>query len=306
MKKTNIDFTGKFPMTSVFSVLLVISSLALFFTKGMVYGVDFRGGAEIQVKFKQDVAAKELRSSLSDAGFKGASVVSIGLPEDHEYLIKVKASNENLNKVSTEIAQTMTSKFADKGVEIRKTDIVGPKAGAELRNSGFQAMLWALLAIMIYVGLRFDFKYSPGAVVALFHDVLIIIGIFSLTNKEFTLQIVAALLAVIGYSVNDTVVVYDRVREHEEKYAGVNLKTHINKALNETLSRTLITSATTFFVAGSMFLFGGTTIHDFFFVISLGVIIGTYSSIFVAAPATLLVERLMNGSSVQGKAVKSS
>ena len=181
--------------------------------------------------------------------------------------------------------------FADKGVEVRKTDIVGPKAGAQLRISGFQAMAWALLAIMIYIALRFDFKYSPGAIVALFHDVVIVVGCFALTGREFTLQTVAALLAVIGYSVNDTVVVYDRVREHEVKFSGRSLKEHINNAINETLSRTILTSGTTLFVALSMFFFGGQSIHDFFFAITLGVLVGTYSSIFVAAPVILFFDK---------------
>ena len=154
-------------------------------------------------------------------------------------------------------------------------------------------MAYALIAIMIYIGLRFDFKYAPGAIVALFHDVSIILGIFALTGTEFTLQTVAALLAVIGYSVNDTVIVYDRVRENEEKYAGSSLIENIDRAINDTLSRTILTSGTTLFVSGAMFLYGGEAIHSFFFAITLGVLIGTYSSIFVAAPATILFSKLL-------------
>ena len=181
--------------------------------------------------------------------------------------------------------------FKNINPEILKTDIVGPKAGEELRISGFQAMAWALLMIMIYIALRFDYKYSPGAIVALLHDVIIIIGVFVLMQKEFSLQIVGALLAVIGYSVNDTVVVYDRVREHEERDHSKELNTQINTALNETLSRTLLTSLTTFIVAGVMFVMGGGIIHDFFFAICLGVIVGTYSSIFVAAPTIMFFDK---------------
>ena len=187
------------------------------------------------------------------------------------------------------------------GVEIRKVDIVGPKAGAQLRVSGFQAMLWALIAIMIYIGLRFDFKYSPGAIVALFHDVSLILGLFALTGTEFTLQTVAALLAVIGYSVNDTVIVYDRVREHEEKNPSLPLFTHINNAINETLSRTILTSGTTLFISLAMYFFGGLAIRDFFLAITLGVFIGTYSSIFVAAPVTLFFERIKNAKEASQK-----
>ena len=154
-------------------------------------------------------------------------------------------------------------------------------------------MAWALLMIMIYIALRFDYKYSPGAIVALIHDVLIIVGVFALMDKEFSLQIVGALLAVIGYSVNDTVVVYDRVREHEEKSPGKTLKEKINTALNETLSRTFLTSFTTFLVAAVMYAMGGAGIEDFFFAICLGVIIGTYSSLFVAAPTILFFDKII-------------
>ena len=156
---------------------------------------------------------------------------------------------------------------------------------------------------MIYIGLRFDFKYSPGAIVALLHDVSIILGIFALTGTEFTLQTVAALLAVIGYSVNDTVIVYDRVREHEERYSGVELKTHINNAVNETLSRTILTSGTTLFISITMYFFGGLAIKDFFLAISLGVLVGTYSSIYVAANVTLLLDRFQQARVPKGQKV---
>ncbi len=291
MKRT-INFTSKFKLASVFSALLVIAAIVLMVTKGLNYGVDFRGGAEVQVKFEDDVALKNLRQVLISNDYKDAIVQRIGQPEDNEFLIKVSTEETKLNEITEGIGTLLQSEFKDQGVEIRKTDIVGPKAGAQLRRAGFQALLWALLAIMVYIGLRFDFKYSPGAIVALFHDVLIIIGVFILTEKEFTLQIVAALLAVIGYSVNDTVVVYDRVREHEEKYAGLALKEHLNNAINETLSRTILTSCTTLFVSLAMLLFGGPVIHDFFFAITLGVLVGTYSSIFIAAPATLFFEKI--------------
>jgi preprotein translocase subunit SecF len=223
-------------------------------------------------------------------------VQSIGEEGTYEYLVKVSASEANLNAVTDKITKMFQKDFAAQKAEIRKTDIVGPKAGEQLRISGFQAMAWALLMIMIYIALRFDYKYSPGAIVALLHDVVIIVGIFALTNKEFSLQIVGALLAVIGYSVNDTVVVYDRVREHEEKSIGKSLKDKINVALNETLSRTLLTSITTFIVAFVMYAMGGGVIHDFFFAICLGVLIGTYSSIFVAAPTVMLFDKFNKAS----------
>ncbi len=286
----NINFTSKFKITTFISTILVLISLFLILSK-MKYGVDFRGGAEIQVKFQSAISLNELRTTLKKEGFKGVSVQTIGEAVENEVLLKLEGNESNLNELTQKVEKTLLKKFSAMGVEIRKVDIVGPKAGAQLRISGFQAMLWALITIMVYIGLRFDFKYSPGAIVALFHDVTLVLGIYALTGTQFTLQTVAALLAVIGYSVNDTVIVYDRVREHEEKYPGVDLASHINNAVNDTLSRTLLTSGTTLFISLSMYFFGGLAIRDFFMAITLGVFVGTYSSIFVAAPVTLLFDR---------------
>ncbi|MAZ47104.1 MAG: protein translocase subunit SecF [Halobacteriovoraceae bacterium] len=294
MKKYNIDFTGKFIVAVPLSLALVGISLFMFLSKGLNYGVDFRGGAEVQVHFKDSVDLGTLRSELEKAGFSSSSVQSIGGEvQKNSFLVKVNAKEENLNQVTDKITTMLTTNFASSGAEIDKTDIVGPKAGEQLRISGFQAMAWALLMIMIYIALRFDYKYSPGAIVALIHDVLIIVGVFAIMDKEFSLQIVGALLAVIGYSVNDTVVVYDRVREHEEKSPSKGLKGQINTALNETLSRTFLTSFTTFLVAAVMYIMGGAGIEDFFFAICLGVIIGTYSSLFVAAPTILFFDKYL-------------
>lgn len=291
MSKYNLNFVSKFPLAVAFSLVLVAGSIGLFVSKGLNYGVDFRGGAEIMLAFEEELALKDLRKALEDNNFDSSTVQRIGPEEDNEFLIKVASAEENLNKVTEEITDMAVKNFADLGPEILKTDIVGPKAGEQLRISGFQAMAWALLMIMIYIALRFDFKYSPGAIAALAHDVIIIIGIFSLLDKEFSLQIVGALLAVIGYSVNDTVVVYDRVREQEDKMAGSPLRAQINNALNETLSRTILTSLTTLMVAAVMYFMGGGIIQDFFFAICIGVMVGTYSSIFVAAPTILGLDK---------------
>ena len=290
IKNSDYKFSEKFKLTAPLSIVVVLVSLALFISK-MQYGVDFRGGAEVQTKFAKPVTLVETRDALKAAGFK-ASVQTIGEQGDNEYLIKVQAEEKELNQVSQQVSAALMKTFSERGPEIRKVDIVGPKAGAQLRLSGFQAMLWALVAIMIYIGLRFDFKYSPGAIVALFHDVTIILGVYAVAGIEFSLQTVGALLAVIGYSVNDTVIVYDRVREHENKYPGRELSVHIDNAVNETLSRTILTSGTTLFVSLAMFFFGGAALHDFFTAISLGVVIGTYSSIFVAAPVTLFLDKM--------------
>ena len=283
-----IDFVGMFIPCAIGSAVLVIASLTLLFSN-MKYGIDFAGGAEIQVKFDTPVAIDQLRTQLKSSNLPGITVQSIGSAEENEYLVKVASKSQELNSLAQKVESSLTQQW--KSVDIRKVDIVGPKAGAALRWKGFQAMLWAFIAIMVYIGLRFDFKYSPGAIVALFHDVSIVLGIYALLGVEFTLQTVAAILAVIGYSVNDTVVVYDRVRESEQNRGGLSLEEHINTAVNQTLTRTFLTSTTTLFVSIIMWIFGGEAIRNFFTAITLGVLIGTYSSIFVASPVTLLLNR---------------
>lgn len=296
IKNPKIKFTGMFKVTSIISLILVAGGVFLAATK-MQYGVDFRGGAELQVKFSENMELQSVRDALTQSGYGNAVVQSIGEATDYEYLIKVSGDESNLNQVTDEVSAALTSAFPS-NMEIRKVDIVGPKAGAQLRLSGFQAMFWALLAIMIYVGLRFEFKYAPGAIVATFHDVAIVLGVYAATGTEFTLQTVAAILAVIGYSVNDTVVIYDRVREFENMDART-LPQIINEALNDTLSRTLLTSATTLFVSLTMFYTGGPAVHDFFLAMTVGVVVGSYSSLFVAAPVALFFDRFTRSSSAK-------
>lgn len=287
---TNFDFVKLFRICGPISALLVIFSIIRALNGGLDYGVDFKGGAEVQVKFQKQVDLVKLRTGLDQKGFTGASVQSIGDVSENEFLIKVRAEESNLNQVTNSISELLTTGFQSDGAEIRKTDIVGPKAGEELRTSAFLAMVYAMLAIMIYLALRFDFKYAPGAVVALIHDVTLTIGVLSFTSYEFNLQTIAALLAIIGYSVNDTVVIFDRIRENEEKFAGVNFSEHINRATNETLSRTILTSAATMVVSLIMYFFGGESIEGFFFCICVGLVFGSYSTVFIASPVTLILD----------------
>ena len=291
---TKFDFVGKIKYITTFWIILMMVALYGIFTK-MNYGVDFRGGAEIQVKFEKNYSMEELRSSLSDAGLKGISVQTIGDDKENTVLIKVQAEEGQLNAISNSVESTLSTRFADNKSDLQKIDIVGPKAGAELRLSGIKAMLWAILSIMIYLAIRFDFRYAPGAVVSLLHDVVVVGGIVAFSGFEFSLQTVAAMLAIIGYSVNDTVIVYDRIREHEEndKTHSKTLRQHINEAVNDTLSRTVLTSGATLLVSASMFFFGGAAIKDFFFAMSIGILFGTYSSVYVAASVTILADDLM-------------
>lgn len=290
MKKYNFNFTAHFNIALICSVLLIMISIALFFTKGLNYGVDFRGGAEIQVKFNQTLTLENLRQALDQNGNQASSVQAIGDASENEFLLKLPASKDDINLVTQSVQNLLATKYPNM-FEIRKADIVGPKAGDQLKTSAILALFWAMLAIMIYVGLRFDFKYAPGAIIALLHDVIIVVGVLIITQKEFNLQIVAALLAIIGYSVNDTVIVYDRVRENEMAHPHYKLAENINSSVNSILPRTILTSFATFIVCLIMFLMGGSVIQDFFFAMCLGIFVGTYSSIFVASSTTLFLEK---------------
>ena len=286
---TNIDFVGRAKYIVSASVILTIISLYGIFTH-MNYGVDFRGGAEIQTKFAKPIHLDLLREALDKGGLKGVTVQTIGEEKDNEVLIKVQAEEGSLNTITQKITEDLSREFSDNKLEIQKVDIVGPKAGKELRLSGVKAMFWAILSIMIYIAIRFDFRYAPGAMISLAHDIIVVAGIIAWTGHEFSLQTVAALLAIIGYSVNDTVIVYDRIREHEDKDKTITLRQHINDAVNDTLSRTIITSVATLLVTVSMYFFGGIAIKDFFFAMSLGIIFGTYSSVYIAAITTLFTD----------------
>ena len=287
----NIDYVGKFKVFGLLSLILIVGTVVMFFTKGLNYGVDFRGGVEIQVKFKNSVALGDLRNLMNEKKVAMSQLQSIGDDSQNEFLLKLETDKGDLNAVSTLVSSVLTENYGAGSFEILKNDIVGPKAGAQLRVSAFQALAWAILAIMIYLALRFDYKFAPGAIAALIHDVVIILGAFILTQKEFSLQIVAALLAIIGYSVNDTVVIYDRVREIENANPSLSSFEIMNRALNETMSRTIITSLTVLGVSLVMLVWGGSVIHDFFFAMTIGVILGVYSTIFIAVPMTVFTEK---------------
>lgn len=287
---TTIDFVSKMKHVSIFSI--VIMFIAIYgIVNNMKYGVDFRGGVEVQVQFDKQTSMDDIRDSLDKSGFKGAVVQTIGEVSENNVLIKVQADETELNLVSENIKKSLMESFSGTTVEVEKIDIVGPKAGAELRMSAIKAMLWAILAIMVYVAIRFDFKFAPGVIISLIHDVVIVAGLVAFSPFEFTLSTVAALLAIIGYSVNDTVVVYDRIREAEEKDPTLSLAHNINLAINDTLSRTILTSVGVFLVSITMFITGDGDLKNFFFTLIVGVAFGTYSSIFVAAASTLFVER---------------
>lgn len=290
----NVDYVNLFKYAGIFSAIFFIATLVGIFTKGLNYGVDFRGGVEVQVKFSESVNLGDLRSYLNAEQVPLSQLQSIGNEDQNEFLLKLDSDKGDLNAISNQVSKTLSAKYGEGKFEILKNDIVGPKAGAELRTSAFKALLWAILSIMIYLALRFDYKFAPGAIVALIHDVVLILGAFIITQKEFSLQIVAALLAIIGYSVNDTVVIYDRVREIEAAHPGMSTTQVINKAINETMARTINTSLTVLGVSLVMLFWGGSVIHDFFFAMTIGVILGVYSTIFIAIPMTVVYEKFVN------------
>lgn len=281
---TEIDFAGKRKLWLSISVVAVIATFVLFFTKGLNYGIDFTGGAEVQVKVPQGVDIGTLREKLSGSGFGEVKVVQLGLPEDRQFLLKAQGDEGTLQKVASNVASALGKEY-----EVLRVDVVGPAAGSSLRLSGYLSMLYALICILIYVTIRFDARYSPGAVLALVHDTVITLGIFVLTAKQFDLQILAALLALIGYSNNDTIIVYDRVRETLQNHPKLNIREAVNRAINETLGRTLLTSIATFLTVFSLWLLGGKVIQDFAFTMMIGIVVGTYSSIVVASSIVIYI-----------------
>ncbi|MCZ6805061.1 MAG: protein translocase subunit SecF [Proteobacteria bacterium] len=286
MQKTrfNFDFMGKRKATTFISGLLIILSIASLAIQGLNLGIDFTGGTLVEVAYSEAVELDLIRQSLSNSEFGDAVVQYFG--SANEVLIRIPLQ-EGLS--SADISSKTLTVLSETGLnaEMRRVEFVGPQVGEELKNDGGLAMIYALMGIFIYVALRFQKRFSIGAIIALVHDVLITLGIFSITRFDFDLTVLAALLAVIGYSLNDTIVVFDRVRENFRKYRKETPVEVFNVSLNQTLSRTLMTSLTTLLVLFALFIFGGEIIHSFATALIIGVLIGTYSSIYVASPVTL-------------------
>ncbi len=291
------DFVGKVGMFGGVSLFLVIISLGYLMVKGLPYGIDFAGGTEIQIKFQSSKSIDDVRTATEGLGLVEVGVQAFGGSE--EFIIRFqtphgssdKETNDLQNKAVLGLKEALATKFADAKPEIRRVDSVGPQVGSELKRSGFLAVFYSLLVILIYVGLRFDYKYAPGAVVCLFHDAVITLGVFVLVGKEVNVPILAAILTLIGYSLNDTIVVFDRIRETEHLYRDKGIKFIINKSINDMLGRTLITSGTVFTSAFSLYLFAGGTVSDIAFALCVGILFGTYSSIYVAAPLIIVMEK---------------
>jgi len=280
-----INFTGMQKPAIILSALLMIASIGSLIINGLNLGVDFTGGTVIEVGYNEAADVDKIRKSLAEANFD-ASVQHFGTAKD--VLIRI-APHEGDDRAKTGDNVFAILKSNDANVILRRVENVGPQIGDELRDDGGTAMLLALAGILIYVTLRFEFRFSVGAIIALVHDVLITVGIFSITRIEFDLTILAAILAIIGYSLNDTIVVFDRVRENFLKLRKVDAEESINISINQTLSRTIVTSLTTILVLVALFYFGGKIIHGFAFAMIVGIVIGTYSSIYVASTSLLMM-----------------
>jgi len=278
------NFMGKSKAAMVLSVILVLASYALLATKGLNYGVDFAGGTIVQVKYDTTAPIDAMREKLKgNALFNGASITEFGSPD--EVVIRMKSTTSN---VTVDIGDVTREALNGSGnFEIRRVDIVGPKVGSELKEKGIMSLLLAVIGILIYVAFRFEWRFAVASIFALVHDVSIALGAITLVGLDVNLDVLAALLTILGYSLNDTIIVFDRIREGVTDSRNSTLFDTINESVTRTLARTTLTSLTTFFVVFTLFMFGGEIIHAFAFTLLVGVVVGTYSSIFVASPILL-------------------
>jgi preprotein translocase subunit SecF len=292
------DFIGLAKFFVPLSIGAVLFSLIYILAKDFNYGVDFAGGTEVQVQFGQPLDTSRVRKFMSELGYGNASIQSF--ETGNEFLIRldpVKAANEReantiLNETIAKIKDGLTSTFQSEQPNIRRVDTVGPQVGSELKRNGVLAGFYSLLLILIYIGLRFDYKFAPGAVFCLFHDSIVILGVFAVSRWEMNVQIMAAVLTIIGYSLNDTIVVFDRIRENEKLYRDQSFRWVCNRSMNDVLARTILTSMTTFISVIIMWAFAGGVIKDFALTMAIGIIVGSYSTIYVATPLVILADKL--------------
>lgn len=289
-KITHVNFVGSMKLYFTLSIIAIISSIAsVAWHGGLNLGIDFAGGTLVQVKFQQTTSTEGLRKAL-DTIKLGGSIIQQFSPE--EFVIRTAESTSDLKGLSDHIEEALADSYGKGSFDVRRVEVVGPKVGKDLTQKAILAVVFSWIAMLLYIAWRFEFRYGVGGIIALIHDVIICIGALSIFNKEFSLTIVAALLTIIGYSINDTIVVCDRIRENVRKGGKKDLGEIINVSINETLSRTILASLTVFIVVIVLFFLGGEVLHDFAFVMLVGVFIGTYSSIFIATPVVLVWEKI--------------
>jgi preprotein translocase subunit SecF len=282
----NIDFVGRRKLALVLSgIMILIGLVSLVVKGGPDYGIDFVGGTLVQVKFTENTDAAKIKDGLAALDL-GTVVVQHFGDDANEFLIRIQKPTENRD-LSSLVSGSLEASYGKDKYDIRRLEMVGPQVGKDLREKGFLSVLYAMIGILVYVSWRFELRFAIGAVIALIHDVLITLGVFSITGREIDLPIIAAFLAIIGYSLNDTIIVYDRIRENYGKHQKQGFSSVVNHSINETLSRTILTSGTTLLVVLALFIFGGGVIHNFAFALLVGILVGTYSSIFVASPVLI-------------------
>jgi preprotein translocase subunit SecF len=288
---THYDFIGKRKYAFFISaVTILISFGSIFFHHGLRYGVDFAGGILIQIKFPKTIDIAEVREGMEAMGSKDAMVQKFG--GENEFLIRVEKASDDLEEISKKIQTSLKEQFKNNIPEIRRVEVVGPKVGKDLKKKSLWAIGLSFAAILVYVAVRFHtFSYGLGGIIALVHDVIVTYGAISLLNLEFSLTLLAVILTIIGFSINDTIVIFDRVRENLKKMRKDNLETVMNVSVNETLGRTILTTGTVMMVVLILFFFGGGVIHDFATAMIVGLITGTYSTVYIASPVVLFWEQ---------------
>jgi len=285
--KTQINFMGQRKIALIFSSILIVASIVSLSTRGLNFGLDFTGGTLIEVGYPSAPNTNDVRENLANAGFDSI-VQTFGAATDIVVRIPPGDDEESNAELSTRVLAAL-SQGVEGEIEMRRVEFVGPQVGDELANQGILAVIYAMVGVFLYVMFRFQWRFSVGAVAALLHDIIISMGIISFVYIEFDLTVVAAILAVVGYSLNDTIVLFDRIRENFPRYRKREPVDVVNTSINETLSRTLMTSTTTLMVLVALFIFGGEIIHGFAFTLIIGVVVGTYSSIYVASTALLML-----------------
>jgi preprotein translocase subunit SecF len=289
IKKTNINFMGvkyfAFALSAIIFALGIVAVVQI--ARGTAnLGIDFTGGTAVQIEFEKPFSLHEVRAALEDGGLKDVELQD--MPAEKKVLIRVKKEEETLGGFSEKIVSILAQRFPDQKLEVESTTEIGPKVGERLRRDALWAIIAATAGLLVYIAFRFQFRFGIGATVATLHDVLAVLALFYILNREINLVIVAALLAIAGYSLTDSVVVFDRIRENLKARLRDPVDVVVNRSINEVLSRTIVTTLTTLLAALSLFLFGGEVIHDFALAIIAGILVGTYSSIFIASPIILL------------------
>lgn len=301
---SNINFVGKRMIYIGLSVAMILATIVLFFTKGLNYGIDFTGGAEVKVHVPTTWDTGKLRDTLEKGGLENLKILQLGAAAESEYMIRAQEEGKDLNQVVKQIQTSLSTQLKEGEYVVKSADFVGPSAGGLLRKNGFLAMFYVLLSILIYVAVRFDFRYAPGAVLALFHDAVIVLGVFIVTQKEFDLTVLAAILALIGYSNNDTIIVFDRVRETTKLNPNMPIEQIVNQSINQTLGRTIMTTLATFMSVMMLWAFGGHVLEPFAFALMIGLIIGCYSSVFIASSMVIVLAHYEENKKNNGKPKK--